>query len=167
MVTISGLSISPNGQGVLLFGCDKESDSIYELVVVQFGTFIWKPIPQKFKYYWNIYYSTAILIPEEMTTCRTETLANNMMIYYLFTSLGISISAGVISSVLIFILCHVCNNRRKKFREEFVWNNIFNLRNNPISKFDTFSQKMFDDEIAMLTKIDIDQITKGNQIGNS
>ena len=63
----------------------------------------------------------------------------------------------------IYFLCFY-HKRKHSNNEEFVLQNIFNLRNPP--KFDNLSQKMFDDEIAMLEQVDGKLIAKGNQIGN-
>ena len=120
-------------------------------------------MPQKLKYsVRNTFYPPALLIPEEMTSCKTiNTTKTSPKLYILILEIGIP--AGVISAVLVTIYV-VYKKRRKQFNEELILQNIFDLRSN--QKIDHQSQKLFDDEISMIKKININQISKGNQIGN-
>ena len=83
---------------------------------------------------------------------------------YLYLEIGIpvAIASVIVMTLSIYFLCFY-HKRKHSNNEEFVLQNILNLRNPP--KFDHLSQKMFDDEIAMLEQVDGQQITKGNQIG--
>ena len=93
----------------------------------------------------------------------TTTPVGDLSIY-----LGISIPTGVIIFIFIPILVIIIAKKRKKSHQilKSVMKNIFDHRLHN-QKLDEQSLKMFDDEIFMLAKIDIDQITKGRQIGIS
>ena len=97
-------------------------------------------------------------------TLNTTTITTNEPPIYLYLEIGIPVAivSVIVMTISIYFLCFY-HKRKHSNNEEFVLQNIFNLRNPP--KFDHLSQKMFDDEIAMLEQVDGKQITKGNQIG--
>ena len=175
-------NISLNGVGVILFGCDTEPGALYELVYFEEESegkhFEWKKLPQTLTYpVKNLFYPMAIFVSDDNVECKkitshplytttttthsTTTSGGNLSIY-----LGISIPTGVILFIFVPILVIIIVKKRRKSHQilESVMKNIFDHRLHN-QKLDEISQKMFDDEIFMLAKIDIDQITKGRQIG--
>ena len=175
-------NISLNGVGVILFGCDTEPGAIYELIYFEEQSegkrFEWKKLPQRLIYLVkNQFYPMAMFVSDDNSDCKkityrplysptttthsTTTSGGNLSIY-----LGISIPTGVILFIFVPILVIIIVKKRRKSHQilESVMKNIFDHRLHN-QKLDEISQKVFDDEIFMLAKIDIDQITKGRQIG--
>ena len=62
----SSMVTSPDGQGVILLGCDKNPESIYELREID-GVFSWRKMSQKLKHPRTL--SVAMSIPNEFVTC--------------------------------------------------------------------------------------------------
>ena len=63
----SSMVTSPNGEGVILFGCGEENpEEIYELINTN-GTLYWKRMLQKLKYPRSS--SISMLVPDELVTC--------------------------------------------------------------------------------------------------
>ena len=58
---------SPNGQGVILLGCESDPKSLYEFTKIN-GELIWRKMVQELKYPRS--YSLAMLVPDDLVTCR-------------------------------------------------------------------------------------------------
>ena len=156
------------GKGVILFGCNDEPKAIYELVYnATLGNFnfSWQKLPQKLKYSTQ---STlhppvpAILIPEDMTTCK---ISEEIMIQKFYLEI-IGIPVVVLSVFLLsmYTIYYVVYQKKRNFNEESVLQNIFEVRSN--KNLDIMSQKNFENEKSNLITFNINQIIKGNQIGN-
>ena len=190
-VTTPGMSFGEK-QGVIL--CSNEYQHIHNfrsLLTVYYelyyyhDEYFWQKLPSRTSYSDSL---TVLSIPEEMAKCEsitspttssstatpstdpyvtlntTPTITTNDPPSFLYLEIGIpvAIASVIVMTLSIYFLCFY-HKRKHSNNEEFVLQNIFNLRNPP--KFDHLSQKMFDDEIAMLEQVDGQQITKGNQIG--
>ena len=94
-----------------------------------------------------------------MTSCTTPAYPGYLKFY-----LGIGIPVISVIFVIFVAIVYIVYRKRKQFNEALVLQNIADMRNN--QKLANLSQKMFDYEISILKKININQITKGNQIGN-
>ena len=59
---------SPNGQGVILLGCESDPKSLYELTKTNGGELIWRKMVQELKYPRS--YTLAMLVPDDLVTCK-------------------------------------------------------------------------------------------------
>ena len=59
---------SPNGQGVVLLGCESDPKSLYELTKINGGELIWRKMVQELKYPRS--YTLAMLVPDDLVTCK-------------------------------------------------------------------------------------------------